>query len=381
MYKFYILIGFFISLFIPRTKKIWVFGENELTVLKPFYEFSSIQNDGIKKIYISCDNKRIIDLQSKGFKAFNSRSFFAIYYIVRAKLQFICKTKLTDIHSYLSYRATIINLFHGTPLKAVGITCIKNKSNSFFHKRRLNRLRKRYSKYKFLCATSPFTQNIYSKCFGLSKKKFKVLGHPRNDLISCTPTNREYLSKNSFKNLNNYSFIFSYMPTWRKNPWNHEIDFEKMNQFLVSKKAILYIRPHHLDTSFNILNSYSNIICPKPSEKPIHDSHHDLLGTDALISDYSSLIHDFLLSKRPILAYTPDFFQYKEKANFCVDYDSVIPAPKIMKFDELIKNMNLIIENKYCYKKYNQLLDLYHSYKDKDSSSRLYQEVKAICMN
>ena len=52
-----------------------------------------------------------------------------------------------------------------------------------------------------------------------------------------------------------------------------------------------------------------------------------------------------------------------------------------MKFDELIKNMNLIIENKYCYKKYNQLLDLYHSYKDKDSSSRLYQEVKAICMN
>ena len=68
MYKVYILIGFFISLFIPRTKKIWVFGENELTVLKPFYEFSSIQNDGIKKIYISCDNKRIIDLQSKGFK-------------------------------------------------------------------------------------------------------------------------------------------------------------------------------------------------------------------------------------------------------------------------------------------------------------------------
>ena len=59
MYKFYILIGFFISLFIPRTKKIWVFGENELTVLKPFYEFSSIQNDGIKKIYISAIIKEL----------------------------------------------------------------------------------------------------------------------------------------------------------------------------------------------------------------------------------------------------------------------------------------------------------------------------------
>lgn len=382
MRKLYLFVAILISICVPRSKKIWVFGENELSVLEPLFKYSSSKNDGIKKFYICNDERKISKLNSKGFNALNSDSFLSYYYISRAKLHFICKSKLTDLHNYLSQRAIKINLFHGTPLKAIGLACVKNRENKilrFFNKQRLNKLKKRYSKYRFLCATSPFTRQIYSKCFGIDEKSLKLVGHPRNDLIANRSTNRKFISKNIGIDICNYSMVFSYMPTWRKDIWNNKINFNALNKFLSSKNAILYIRPHHLDASFENVKGYSNILITEYGNKPSHDAHCDLLGTDVLISDYSSLIHDFLLTNRPIIIYTPDYNTYKKTTKFSVDYETNIPIKAATKFDDLIKNMADVSMNKYDYGKYKRLLDKYHSYQDANSTARLYREIKDIC--
>ena len=170
------------------------------------------------------------------------------------------------------------------------------------------------------------------------------------------------------------------MPTWRKYEWNHNINFNDMNNFLRSINSILYIRPHHLDSNFAKMKHYSNIYILRYENYPSHDSHHDLLGTDILISDYSSITHDYLLTKRPILIYTPDYETYKTRSKFIVDFKEAIPSQQIFGSKKLIEEMLIANSGNYCFEKYNSILNLYHTYQDNNSSFRVYEEVKNISM-
>ena len=369
---------------LPRSKNIWVFGEGNLSVLKPLFEHSCIYKDSIKKVYISSDKARVSYLRSNGLNAYYKYDFLAYYFIARAHIHIICKSKLSDLNNYFSHNAIKINLFHGTPIKAVGLKCVEKKKGAirkFLYERRIKRLKERYSNYIFLCGTSPYTNTLYSRCFGIKENDIKITGHPRNDLISTSPINRKFIAENLKMDVDSFTKVFTYMPTWRKYKWKHKINFEKINNFLLSINSILYIRSHHLDSSFDNFNNFSNIYTVRNKECNLHDSHHDLLGTDVLITDYSSLIYDFLLTRRPIIIYTPDYENYYKSSKFLVDFKSAIPAPQIYDSDKLIEEMRNAYEGNLCFEKYNNLLNLYHTQKDNKSSKRVYDEIKKICIS
>ena len=134
-----LILTFIISIFVPRAKNIWVFGEGDLSVLEPLFEYACSRSDSIKKIYISSNEKKVLALRQRGFDAYYINDFLAYYFIARAKIQFICKTKLSDLNNYLSFNAIKINLFHGIPTKAVGLECLNKKSgiiNRILYRRR-----------------------------------------------------------------------------------------------------------------------------------------------------------------------------------------------------------------------------------------------------
>lgn len=51
--------------------------------------------------------------------------------------------------------------------------------------------------------------------------------------------------------------------------------------------------------------------------------------TDVLISDYSSVIYDFLLLERPVVFYAPDLDYFEEKDQFYIDYRQEMPGPVV----------------------------------------------------
>ena len=61
--------------------------------------------------------------------------------------------------------------------------------------------------------------------------------------------------------------------------------------------------------------------CPIPTERL-------LPVTDVLISDYSSVIYDYLLLERPIVFYAPDLDYYVRKDQFYIDYHEM-PGPVV----------------------------------------------------
>jgi CDP-glycerol glycerophosphotransferase len=60
-----------------------------------------------------------------------------------------------------------------------------------------------------------------------------------------------------------------------------------------------------------------------------------LLASDALITDYSSLIADFAATGRPVLLYVPDLAEHTASPGLNVDLEAQAPGPLLRTFDEV----------------------------------------------
>lgn len=76
------------------------------------------------------------------------------------------------------------------------------------------------------------------------------------------------------------------------------------------------------------------------------DMQELLIASDALISDYSSCMFDFMLTRRPVFVYAPDIEEYQKVQGFYYPM-SETPFPVAMTEQELIENINAFDAVKY----------------------------------
>ena len=378
-YKVILPLFWIIARILPRRLDIWVYGEGHTSAASPLLRYAK-QKDTRKHIYITPYESQIKIMRDDGVLAFKPSSVIGCYYISRAKVHVITKTRLEDLNTYLSYNALIVNLWH----------CITSDlfENSTTNKpqwkidRNKARVKKKYERYYFLCSTSKFTQKLQAQYFGIDLLKLPVVGMPKLDMLY---SQRESKANNTSLLSNEFDMVFAYMPSSRRQGelvWDHEIDFEKMNDFLVKNNSALILRPHYRDrSSFNLDKDYSNILLTSSHySQEWTDVNDTLVGVDVLISDYSSLIYEFLITGKPILIYTPDYTSYSTES-YCVlhqtieDFDHKIPSNRNNNLDELLVSMESVINKSYSYKKYNETLEKYHFYQDGDSSRRVYEHI------
>ncbi len=79
--------------------------------------------------------------------------------------------------------------------------------------------------------------------------------------------------------------------------------------------------------------------------------------TDVLISDYSSVIYDFLLLERPIVFYAPDLEHYEENDEFYIDYHEM-PGPIVTDAQQLAEQ----IQDVYAHPMKERLHDFRQKY-------------------
>ena len=106
-----------------------------------------------------------------------------------------------------------------------------------------------------------------------------------------------------------------YAPTFRKDNSlrYYDINFNQLLKVLEGKgskwKVLLRLHPHLRDYSQQLVGNDPNII----DTTAFDDIQELLYVADVVISDYSSLIFDFALTKRPCLLYVPDLEEYTSK--------------------------------------------------------------------
>ena len=202
-----------------------------------------------------------------------------------------------------------------------------------------------HKNYTDAIVSSEDIRKDYAEAFGIDIQKVSNTGVPRTDMFfdeKIKNKKREELLKTL--RIAKEKRIILFAPTFRGNnvknayyPENY-INIEEIYNNL-SENDIFIIKMHpftknkiKIDSEFK-----DKIINVTDDYREVNDL---LLITDLLITDYSSLIFEYSFFNKPIILYTPDYIEYKEKRDFYYDFSEYIYGKQVIDFQELLQNLN-----------------------------------------
>lgn len=311
-------------------------------------------------------NKKNINIPEEEKGLVVNRSSLSIYWSILRAQHIIIDTVV--FHPLIVFgKYSIIQLWHGTGFKNIGILA-QHTQNFFFI------LKKQAYQFKLVVATSE--SNVIQQNSSFQIQKATVTGYPRNDMFF---EDEDYFQKIRIKfKVENYDRVISYLPTFRDNetiaPFSDEF-WKKLNDFLIKNNHIFIVKKHPWDKYLIVPDNYSNI---KDYSQFIKNSQELLLITDLLISDYSSMITDFVITNRPILLYMYDLDLYIANCrSMYYALEEVLPKPFIFDEEELLNRIMISdwteeSEYKESYKAFKQK---FHKYLDGNSSKRVTEAI------
>lgn len=205
-----------------------------------------------------------------------------------------------------------------------------------------------------LISNSKFCTNLYRNSFWYDGSILEC-GSPRNDIL-INDTEYFKLKICEYYKLDKNINIAMYAPTFRRNNNLdvYNLDYEKCISALKNKFGgewviIVRLHPSISEKAKNI--KYTNNII----NGSIYDDMQQLLAaTDILITDYSSSMFDFMITKKPIILYATDMEEYKKDRNF---YFNIEELPfKVASNNQEMENGICEFDNKVYINKLNQFI-------------------------
>lgn len=277
------------------------------------------------------DKATVKKLVSLGLKAVTPWSLRGIWFGLRAKYYFFTHG-VAQLNFWTSRNAVLFNLWHGTPLKKTEWDDDGFLGRIFRNptwKDRFIEHPSRYVRSSYVLSSSPYVSE-YSRlsAFRVTPDQCVLLGYPRLDVLAWS---REAIRKHLeriqdtislaiWEQLLSFKRIVFYLPTFRETTsvvTDTKTDFltdcvlplDRLLGICAQAQAALLIKPHPLAYTANrrrVMNlSPECIVMP-----PDLDLYPFLAITDILLTDYSSVMFDFMLTRRPIVLYLPDRDSY-----------------------------------------------------------------------
>ncbi len=237
---------------------------------------------------------------------------------------------------------------------------------------------------------SEFLMQPMRDAFSLSEYTQTItLGYPRNDdLLIENSIDRDELFDVKFDKM------IVWYPTFRqhKSSANRNVssitlpiiydenEAQKINEFAKNNNVLIVLKPHFAqDTSYIKDAKLSNIVIIDDEflKKNNIRSYQLLYLSDALLTDYSSVYYDYLLTDKPIGLTWDDYEEYGKKEGFAVDMDMVFAGgEKIYNSDEFCTFIKNVAEgNDILREERNKVKDLTNEYQDANSSKRVAEFV------
>ncbi len=231
----------------------------------------------------------------------------------------------------------LINTWHGIPLKSIGYDMHDTDIE-------VRNMLKNFITSDYILSPVPYTTDNFRNAFkldGIFPGKIVEAGYPRTDATVNFDKNalKKELEKFGIPYDVNKKLIL-YAPTWKGerygNPDYTINEYESFLSLLYSNidkdKYQILFKPHQL--VYKTMVEKGNV---KLEYVPAGINTNLLLGgTDILISDYSSIFFDFLVTGRPILFYIPDLESYSEVRGLYMSVDE-LPGPVTQSAEEIAK--------------------------------------------
>lgn len=299
-------------------------------------------------------------------------SLKGIYYIMRAKF-YIMNINTQDFFPGLKIplNRIVIQTFHGTPTKSFG----KSASTYYSNKEIKKQLEDSFNcKNMYILTASKYEDDAFHNNCEFPYDRMLRLGHPRNDRIihqmEIKKINKNKITKDKEQK------IICYCPTWRENndfkffPFN-DSNLDELNEFLKSKNILLIVKLHpHTGNMHVDLKKYSNIIMY--NKEWMIDNIELFSIIDLIITDYSSIYCDYLLTNKPVAFMQYDYKEYIKTRPLANKREILFPGPNINSYLEFEQESIKLLENpQYYEKERKEALKFFYEYYNFDASKKV----------
>ncbi|PTE83581.1 teichoic acid ribitol-phosphate polymerase TarL [Staphylococcus equorum] len=265
----------------------------------------------------------------------------------------------------------IIQVWHAVgAFKTVGYSRSGKKGGPFFNS--LN-----HRNYTKAFVSSETDIPFYGEAFGIKEQNIIPTGVPRTDIFFDETYEKEIVTKMEEElPIIKDKAVILFAPTFRGSGHHtahypfFKIDFARFARYCRENNAVVLFKMHpFVKNRLNIPREYEEYFVDVSDFREVNDI---LFVTDILISDYSSLVYEFAVFKRPMLFYAFDLEDYITSRDFYEPYESFVPGKIVESFDDLI----LALDNKdYQVEKVVPFLDKHFKYHDGRSSERVVRNI------
>lgn len=343
----------------PRRRDLWVFGswggrrfaDNSAAFFRHCHH---AVGDRVRLVWISRDAEIVKRLRDEGFEAHLRWSLRGMLACAQAGVHvFDCFSK--DTNFWLSRGALKVNLWSGASLKVFERDIDNRRSRYYrlFHGFLLERwllaalMPWHLDRPDLVVASSEETAEITARAFGVPAERVAITGLPRNDLL-LGPRHRQLLATEfpaAFREaLAAGRMLFLYLPTFRDGGRAHPaIDWRAVSELMERIGGQFFYKLHPDDRSGNRVATLPGVA----ELGQALDIYPLLPHLDALISDYSSTIFDFMLLDKTIIYYTPDVEEFAARTRalnwqpeelgvgpVCKDVSALVSAIEAVASDE-----------------------------------------------
>ncbi|MDD6036390.1 MAG: CDP-glycerol glycerophosphotransferase family protein [Lachnospiraceae bacterium] len=266
----------------------------------------------------------------------------AKYYEVMATAKYRITNSTNPVTVPVRKGQIYIQTWHGTPLKRLGLDIVRDGNAAQSLKEIHALYRREATQFDYLISPSAYTTEKLSSAFGLTpeeqKRKIVELGYPRNvALFTYTPETVAELKE--FYGIPEGKKVILYAPTFREADYRYgkgfsyqiALDVERLRERF-GETACVLMRTHYLANAQFDYEKYEGFLIKVTG---VADINRLYIISDLLITDYSSVMFDFSILRRPMIFYMYDQEQYRgELRDFYIEPD-ILPGPIVSTQEEL----------------------------------------------
>ncbi|WP_101846575.1 CDP-glycerol glycerophosphotransferase family protein [Zhihengliuella sp. ISTPL4] len=302
---------------------------------------------------------------------------------------------LGDVNRYGNGGAFVVQLWHGIPLKRIGLdspatTQVPAVPGAPILRRLVGLLyRGAAQRIRVLPAASHRARARLESAFGLGDDRVVVTGEPRVDVLSTgtAEVRRAHargLLAEAVGAIGDASRVVLYAPTWRDGAADPSVptaeEWVHIVRVLEEHDAVLLVRSHPLGEG-----SYAP---PLPTSRVralssavVSDVTPLLPAVDVLITDYSSLAYDVGLLAIPVVFLAPDVAEYARTRGFYGRFEEVAASGSATGWNEALDRLASLLGDQAAFDAAAAcsatLSAEMHAFRDGQNTRRVYRVIRA----
>lgn len=322
-------LGRLATVLIPRRADAWVFGCAVGVADGALALWETAAAHGIRGVWLGDSPAQQRDAEARGIRYARKRSLRGFWLTARARVVVVTHG-FGDVNRYAVSGAFIVQLWHGIPLKRIGLDSPETLRSAILPRSRAVRAllsamyRGATRRIRLLPAASHAVRGRLESAFALPDERVPVTGEPRVDVLSrgeaaTRRADARAAIEDVVGSLPLEERLVLYAPTWRDGQVDPAVpsadEWAAIQNVLVRRRAVLLVRSHPLGAGEYTPPERTDRIRALGSDR-VADVTPLLPGLDALVTDYSSLVFDSALVPLPVVFLAPDADAYAATRGF-----------------------------------------------------------------